>query len=224
MDIGKAFSFVFDDEEWIKKVLIGAVLTLTGIGMIPVFGYAIEIARRVARGDEKPLPEWDDFGAKIIEGLLAGLVMFVWALPLILIVSCVWIIPFLLAGVDDTGEMVAVVSSILSICVGLISLIYGLILGLVLPAAVTHYAVTGEIKAAFSFGEILGMVRNNIGAYLMVLLISVIAQLLGSLGFILLCIGVYATTFYAVLVTYHAYGQAYRIAAGNVDSSPELAY
>jgi hypothetical protein len=224
VDIGKTFTFVFDDEEWIKKVLIGALLALTGIGMIPVLGYAIELSRRVARGDEKPLPEWEEFGAMIVEGFLTLVVGFVWALPLIIIASCVWIVPFLLASIDNSGDMIAAVSSIMSICVMLISLVYGLILGLVLPAALTNYAVTGELGAAFRFGEIIGMVRNNLGTYLMVLLISIIAQMIGSLGSIILCIGVYATAFYSIVVTYHSYGQAYRIAAGNVDSSPELTY
>ena len=80
MDIGKAFTFVFEDEDWIVKVLIGAVLALTGIGFIPIIGYGMEVARRVVRGDPQPLPAWDDWGTKIVEGLLSSVITFVWSL------------------------------------------------------------------------------------------------------------------------------------------------
>mgnify|MGYP000452871902 CR=1 FL=1 len=47
MDIGSSFSYMFKDEDWIKKILIGAVLVLTGIGGIAVSGWMLEIIRRV---------------------------------------------------------------------------------------------------------------------------------------------------------------------------------
>ena len=31
MDIGSAFTFVFDDEEWVKKLAIGGVILLVGL-------------------------------------------------------------------------------------------------------------------------------------------------------------------------------------------------
>lgn len=224
MDIGRALSFVFEDEEWIKKVLIGAVLALTVIGIIPVMGYALEVARRVAQGSERPLPEWDNFGAKIVEGFLSGLIGFVWALPMILIASCIWVVMVPAGVIDDSGNTAAILGTVLSICVGLIITIYSLLLTLVLPAAIASYAVKGEFGAAFRFGEVIGLVRSNFGTYLMVLLITILAQIIGSLGSIVICIGAYLTMFYSILVTYYAYGQAYRIAAGNVNSSPEIMY
>ena len=33
MDIGKAFGFVFEDEQWVSKILLGAAIML-----IPIFG------------------------------------------------------------------------------------------------------------------------------------------------------------------------------------------
>jgi hypothetical protein len=68
------------------------------------------------------------------------------------------------------------------------------------------------------------MVRDNVGVYLMVLLVTFLAQIVGSLGSIALGCGALFTSFYAVLVMYHAYGQAYRVAAGNVDSQASVAY
>lgn len=224
MDIGKAFSFVFEDEDWIMKVLIGAVLALTGIGFIPIIGYSMEVARRVVKGHPQPLPEWDDWGTKIIEGLLSGLIGLVWSLPLIVFTSCIWVVVIPVAGLDQSGDTAALMFTLLSLCVGLFAVIYSLALAFILPAAMTHYAVTGELGAAFRFGEIIGMVRENLGAYLMVLVVTLLAQLVAGLGSIALGCGVFFTSFYSFLVMYHAYGQAYRIAVGNVQSSPEFQY
>ena len=223
MDIGSAFSFVFDDKEWIKKVLIGAVLALTGIGFIPIIGYGLEITRRVAQGHPQPLPDWDDWGKKIIEGLLSGVISFVWALPIVLLSACVSIASTVAANnIDSEAGGIAVM--VLSICVGLIAVIYGVVMALFLPAALAKYAVSGEFGAAFRVGEIIGIVRNNLGTYLMVLLIYIVAQIVASLGSIALGCGVFFTSFYSVLVTYHAYGQAYRVAAGDVAGSEPDVY
>ncbi len=222
MDIGQAFGFVFQDEDWLKKVLIGAVLALTGIGFIPIIGYGMEVARRVAKGHPQPLPEWDDWGRKIIEGFMSGIVVFVWSLPVVLMGACAGIIAIPLS--DTGGDAGGFLFAGLMLCVGLFILLYSLILGLVLPAALTNYAVTGEFGAALRFGEVFGMIRSNLGVYLMVLLVTVLAQFVASLGSIAVGCGVLFTSFYSVLVMYHAYGQAYRVAAGNVDSQASVAY
>lgn len=222
MDIGQAFGFVFQDEDWLKKVLIGAVLALTGIGFVPIIGYGMEVARRVANGHPQPLPEWDDWGRKIIEGFMSGIVAFVWSLPVIVMGACVGIMAVPLS--DSGGDAPLIIAIVLASCVGLIIMLYSLILGLVLPAALTRYAVTGEFGAGLRFGKAIGMVRDNLGVYLMVLLVTFLAQIVGSLGSIALGCGALFTSFYAVLVMYHAYGQAYRVAAGNVDSQASVAY
>jgi hypothetical protein len=215
MDIGRAFSYVFEDEDWVVKVLIGGVLVLTGIGFIPVVGYGLEVARRVVRGDPQPLPPWDDWGTKIIEGLVSWVISFIWSLPGVILSGCIAII---LVPATDRGGQVSALGVFASVCVGLAVFLYTLLMTLVLPAALTHYAVTGDFGAAFRFGEVIGMVRNNLGAYLMVVVITILGGLIGSLGSIACIIGVVFTSFYSVLIMYYAYGQAYRVAVGNVNS------
>jgi len=224
VDIGRCFTYVFEDRDWLKKVLIGAVLMLTGIGMIPVIGYGIEVARRVVKGNPQLLPEWDEWGTRIVEGFLTMAIGFIWALPLILVSSCIWIILVPVAGVDESGTALGWVGIIASVCVGLVSLIYGLLLFLVLPAAIMRYATTGQFSAAFRIGEVIGLVRSNLSLYLMVMVVSILANIVGSLGGVVVGCGAYFTLFYAVLITYHAYGQAHRLAAGNVENEVQLSY
>ena len=63
-NLGRAFSFMFEDKDWIQKILIGAaflLLSMIIIGIPFVLGYLREVARRSAEGKELPLPDWDDF-------------------------------------------------------------------------------------------------------------------------------------------------------------------
>ena len=46
MDIGKAFRFVFEDHDWVTKVLIGGVMSLLSPLLIGVFflaGYSVDL-------------------------------------------------------------------------------------------------------------------------------------------------------------------------------------
>jgi len=46
MDIGKTFTYVFEDEDWVKKVLIGGVINLIPIvGFFFTAGYMLEMGR-----------------------------------------------------------------------------------------------------------------------------------------------------------------------------------
>ena len=58
MDIGGAFSYVFEDEDWIVKILLGAAILLIPIfGQLALVGYGIAILRNVKAGKPQPLPD-----------------------------------------------------------------------------------------------------------------------------------------------------------------------
>jgi len=222
MDIGKAVTFVFEDEEWLKKVLIGGCLMFVPIvGQLMVMGYGMEIARRVVKGHPQPLPEWEEWGQMAIDGFMSMVISFVWGLPIALIGICLAIPAAVLSGNDDGGTIFMILMS----CMALIVILFALLAALLSPAAIVRYAVTGELGTAFKFGEIIAMVRENLGAYLMVLLVvAIVAPIISMLGSVLLGCGALFTTFLSYLVKYHAFGQAYRTAAGNVESQADLAY
>ncbi|MFM8322437.1 MAG: DUF4013 domain-containing protein [Chloroflexota bacterium] len=223
MDFGKAFTYVFDDPDWLKKIGIAGAIALgsmllsiiiVGIaGFIVLAGWMLEIVRRVINRDPRPLPEWDDFGGYFSKGIKAFVVGLVYSLPLILVNVCIQIIPLIVAGGGDpssdaAGAMAGGIAA-LSICLGCFSFIYSLLMAAVLPAAMGQLAVTGEMGSAFRFGEIIAMVRGNLGAYVMVVLGTLVAQIVASLGIIACGIGFAFTTAYAMAVQGHLYGQAY---------------
>ena len=218
MDFGRSFSFVFEDKDWLTKVLIAAVVFLIPIiGQLIVLGWALEITRRVIQGESPELPDWSDFGGHVGRGLKAFVVGFVYALPIIILAFCNAGIT-MMANPDvvgyDTARTMGTLVSLIAALIGCFNIIYGLFLGLVLPAAYGNMVATDELGAAFRFGEVFGLVKSNFGTYLLVLVGSIVAYLIAGLGVIACVIGVLFTSAYAYAVIGHLYGQAYRAAKG----------
>ncbi len=215
MDFAKAFSFVFDDQDWVKKIIIGGLIGLIPIiGQLAVFGYMIAIVRNVIRGEPQPLPEWSDFGQMIIDGLYTLIIGLIYTLP-IWIVMCLIMFPMMAIGgaFGDEGEMGAI-GALGVCCFAFFAPIYGIAMAwFFLPAAMARYADTGDIMSALRFGEILAITRANPIVFLMALLVAMIANFVAGFGMILCIIGVWFTQFYSYCVIGHAYGQAYRAAS-----------
>lgn len=59
MDFGLAFSYVFKDRDWLKKISILALVSLIPIlGQIVVYGWMMNIAKRVMNHDPAPFQTW----------------------------------------------------------------------------------------------------------------------------------------------------------------------
>jgi len=213
MDWGKSFTYIFDDPDWVSKVLIGGILSLIPVVNLVVIGYALKALKNVAEGAEHPLPAWDDFGDYFVKGLVSALGALVWALPLIV----VGLIGGVISAVTGYGSSeTARVSTATALCIwslSCVSSIWGLFISLVLPAAFAKYAIRGDLGAFFRFGEIFGFIKANIGNYIIALLLAWVAQFVSGFGVVLCIIGVIFTEFWATLVGSHLLGQVFRNAA-----------
>jgi hypothetical protein len=211
MDFGLAFSYVFEDEDWLKKLALASLLCLTGIGIIPVLGWGLEVMRRVIKGEPEPLPDWSEFGQYFVKGLLIALLGFIYSLPMIIVGSCNAGAGTLLT---NTGEDFAVTAIwILTTCLSCLYVIYGVGISLIFPAALGNFAASGEFKSVFKFGEIFRIVRANFGNYALVFLGLILSDIIVPLGVVACGIGIFVTTAYAILFNSHLMGQAYKIAA-----------
>jgi hypothetical protein len=219
MDIGKAFTFVFDDKDWIVKILIAAGITLAGIVLfwliIPPFlaalllgGYGVEITRRVIRGDSEVLPAWEDWGAFFTDGLKVFVIGIVYALPIIAVSMCLGIPVGILS---DNGEDAAGLFSALLSC---LNFLWGIVMAFTLPAAIANFVAKDDMSAAFRFGDVFGLVRDNFVTYLLVAILSWVASLIGGLGLLVCGVGVLVTAPYGTWVTNFLYGAAYVEATG----------
>lgn len=212
MDWGKSFTYIFDDKEWVSKVLIGGILGLIPVVNLAVVGYALRVLKNVAEGAEQPLPGWDDFGDYFIKGLVSTLGAMVWAVPLIALAMFAGLLSTV-TGYDTEAGRVAAPIVLCIWSMSCLSALYGLFLGLVLPSAYTHYALSGNFGTFFRFGDIFQYIRANLGNYIIALLLAFVAQFVAGFGVILCCIGVIFTGFWATLVGSHLLGQVYRFRA-----------
>lgn len=208
MDIGKAFTFPIDDEDWVKKLIIGAVLLIIPIVNFITFGYMIRVLRNVAEGQEKPLPEWDQWGDDFMKGLLVVVAGFIYSLPIVLANIITAILGAIASSASSDGAqgVMALCTTVLS-C---LSSLWGLVVAVFIPAAVVKYAMEGEFGSFFKFSEILAWIRDNLKNYIIAVLVIIVARIVASFGIIACGIGILFTMFWATLTMGHILGQLVR--------------
>jgi hypothetical protein len=222
MDFGKAFTFMFEDPDWLRKLGIGtavgavAVLLMPFlIGIIPfmmVIGYTVETLRNVTRGEERPMPEWNDWGLFLSLGFKVLAASFVWALPAILLM-----IPFVIgSALTNQGQGGEAVGIAILCCASCLLLIWILFVALITPAIYIRIAQTDRFSSAFALGPMWQFTRDNLGNVIVALLLvyvvaGLIAAVIGFVGFLLLVIGAIITiplaTLWQYLVQAHLFGQ-----------------
>jgi hypothetical protein len=209
MDFGRSFQFVFEDSDWLKKIGLMALVSLIPIvGQLVLIGWGAEIIRRVVRGTDTPLPELD-FGEQLADGFKLFVIALVYSLPITVLSMIMGGITALAVNVMDY-DTAQIVGGIVSLCFGLVIFVYSIVLALILPAAYGNFAMKGSIADGLKVGELFGYVKNNIGAYLIVLVGSIVAGIVASLGAIACGIGILLTTVFANAMMMHLYGQAYK--------------
>jgi hypothetical protein len=211
MDFGKSFTYMFDDQDWLKKLAIGGLLALLSIiPIVHIFtwlvlgGYYVRTIRNVSTGKSLPLPEWDDWGGDWVKGLLLALAVAIYGIPFGILIGLGGGIGSLMQQSSSDAQGLA------SVCVaGLscLSALWGLLVAIFLPAATINYALHGDFASFFRFGQIWDFIRRNAGNYIIALLLSIVAALVASLGVIACGVGVFFTGFWAALVTAHLLGQ-----------------
>ncbi|MDP9363849.1 MAG: DUF4013 domain-containing protein [Chloroflexota bacterium] len=217
MNVGRAFSFVFQDPRWFGKFVAAAGLLLVPIlGWLLLFGYWLRLARGVVAGTDVPLPAWDGWGDLLADGLRASVVAFAWSLlPTIL-----FLVPNLAEG-GNAGLFV------------LGSVLLNLVVVVVTPAALARVAVRRSLLAGIEGGPVVRLVGRNVRDYLVIFglslaliaaagivlaLVALVAIVLGALtestvggmAFVLVVgLGALLVLPYVQSVLYHLYGQAY---------------
>ena len=132
MDVNKAVRFVFEDKQWISKLLIGVLMSLLAFFIIPgliLNGYVIKLVRQVMNGNRDTLPEWEDYGKLLRDGFFVTVGELVWMLPLILLVI---IVTLATSGVgslsDDAAAVAATGGGLLLLCLVLLVVVAALFL------------------------------------------------------------------------------------------------
>ncbi len=219
MDIGKSFTYVFDDPNWIMKVLIGGVVSMIPIVNFAAFGYMVTTLKNVAEGQSQPLPEWSNFGDHFMKGLYVFVGVLIYLAPVLLLYCCMILISAVLpaaSGGGDAGGALATLAGLLGMCLMCLILLFVLVIAVMFPAALIRYAVSNQLSVFWDFRGNFDLVRANLANYIIALLIAWVAGFVAGFGVILCVIGVIFTTFWAYLVSAHVFGQFWRTSQGVV--------
>lgn len=216
MSISKALNYIFRDPNFTSRVVTGALIWLSAgftfslTGFI-LSGYGLEIARQVIKEEDPQLPPWTNIGKMFGDGFMWLFIM----LPYVLIPT----LPFILIGLmimSASSADFVVFIAYLVIAFAVVAEIAGAMCGF---AALGHYAATGQFSNAFHVGEIVSLVKNNLGTYLSTTLINLVGFFVILLVGTLACgIGLFAAGPIAVMFQGHIIGQAYVKARGSVSA------
>lgn len=212
-DFVKPFTFVFEDPRWPQKILIGGLFYLAAlmiIGLFFVLGYTARVVRNVAAGEALPLPEWEDIGSFLPDGLRLFGVAAVFIVPFVLVALFVAVPAGILGAFENEG--IQALGSGLAGCMACLMVPISLLVMFFLPGSLLFAAMEQRFAAGFEFARIWEFIKGNFANYLLAVVVYLIARFIAGFGVVLLCVGVVFTAFWAFLITAHAFGQTWRYA------------
>jgi hypothetical protein len=219
VDFGRSFTFVSEDPEWVKKILIGGVFTLACallVGVPFVLGYFARTLRNVVRGEPRPMPDWDDLGGLFNEGLRLTVVYLLYTLGIVAVLAVlggVLVLPVIaLSGSGSRpSEALGVLGGLGIVALYGLVMVVSLALAVYLPAALARAALRGTVADGFAWREALAFIRANLGNYFLSLVIYLLASFVAQFGILLCCVGIFPAVFWGYLVLAVALGQTVRL-------------
>lgn len=226
MDIGKALTFITEDERYLEKLgigvallLISAVASFAFIGILGGFilaGYSLRLLKNVRDGVEKPLPEWDQWSDDLVRGFKLTVVGFVWALPIIVLS-----LPLGLGAslMDQSNNAAGAVGGIITFGTSCLMALYGVFLAVMMPGYTIAFAKDESIRSGLQITDVTRWTLQNIGQVVIASLVGwaagAVFGIIGMIGGLILCVvGLIVTLPLAGLVTalfqHHLYGQLAR--------------
>ena len=245
----QVLAYPFRDPKWGNKLLVGSAVVLAGfiVPVIPglfVMGYFARIMRRVIADGEWRLPEWDDWGQMLADGLKLFGVSLVYSLPAIALMAVAFglsfvpsFMPLFAPAVDESqiGTWLAAMlgASLLGwVLMGLATLVWLAAL-LFQPPAMAHMVAKGPFGAAFRIRGWWRIVRANWAgfalAYVIVMglgmaLYSAMAVLYMTLVLCFVMPFVLAPLeVYVLMIAGAVFGEAYRTGASRLAGSNQPA-
>lgn len=231
MDIGRAFAYINEDEEWWKKLLLGAIFGAIPLVNFVMFGYQIQIARNVADNAERPLPDWQDFGKYFLNGLRFVGALMVLTSPLLFAILALSVAMIFL--VDPSGaafngsaapppEFFLLYGLMFACTMPYTFLIYGL-----WPLLSLQLARESKFSACFRFSEMWALIKQQPMNYVLIVVLlfglymaatflmmpAVLLLIIPCLGFIAYMLFSGAAMMLVLMVIGHLQGQFISLAS-----------
>lgn len=191
MNIREGFSYIFRDKEWSVKLFIGSVLLFLSFMAIPapfLIGYLAFTAKRVMNKNRLFLPRWENWGEMYKLGLKVGAILLVF-----------WFLSSLSVRIVNEIPGVRAVSFLIPV-----------IINFLLPIGVLRYLTTGKFEEAFALDRIFFFVKEHFGDLFILWLLGIGLAFISLSGFFIFIIGIFFTSFYALLVSAYLYADFFR--------------
>jgi hypothetical protein len=78
------------------------------------------------------------------------------------------------------------------------------------PAALLRFVLYDRVSAAFEPREVVGIIRRNLGNYLLALVLYLVTNFASQLGVVLCCVGVFPLGFWSVCILAWGLGEVAR--------------
>jgi hypothetical protein len=192
--------------------LLGFAFTFL-VGSV-VGGYFLRIIGNLATGTTNVLPGWfNDFGNTVVHGFMATVIYIIWQIPgYILSALSIGGYTFSPSADGTVATSLTPTATIFTV----LGAIWGIFLLLIFPIVIARYSGKYRFMAAFEIGQIFTVFRYNIGKYLLVLLLEIVAGSIAAVGVIGFGNGALFTGMYAAFVIAGIWGFAYRDAVRKV--------
>jgi len=161
--IEAALRYQTQGDDWLKRVAIGGgAMFLAFLVFVPIFtvyGYALEVIRRVLRGDTDTPPEWRDFDivALSVNGAKGFAILFVYGL----VIGAVTLLPagvLVLLGVVLENSVISLLGTLIS---SVLYLIGTIAIAVVTPIMICNFLVEDDLSAGFDVGVLRTFVTNR---------------------------------------------------------------
>lgn len=212
MDFGLALTYQFKDPDWPKKLLLAVLISLIPvIGWFFVFGWSLEVTRRVIQNETQALPEID-LARDLGRGLEGFVISLVYNLPVLIItVPLSIILAFTSAAFNNNTQLFAGIWVLSVLCAFPLVIIYSIASTMVIASAYGAFLAQNESFAAgFNLGQVIRQVRKAPAAYFLVLIGQIMCGFIAFFGIAACVVGVVFTMTYSLTVMGHLYGQAYK--------------
>ena len=203
LDLGAILGGPFRDPRAFPKFLGGCLAVVAivffGIGLLALFGFLFQTARRARAGEEHPMPEWGDLAELLGDGLRVLAVILGYLLPvavLALVLAILTVIPLF-------GALISVLLTPLTFLLSLLGLV-------LIPVAVGRMVASNEIASAFQIQENLRYLQEHLGTYVVFLLIGILIEILSGASVALCLVGAIPGTFWGYAAAGDALGRLAR--------------
>jgi Protein of unknown function (DUF4013) len=178
LDLKENVEFTFSDPEWVVKMLKLCLSYILFFTIPAVMGYQLAVIREAADGEDEKLPEFgSNFGSLWMKGLVFGFMLCV-----------VVMIPIMGFGAIGVGAAMALdgggnegVAAVLGVSGLLLFLLFCFVIGILIPALMLRYAMTGSVSSLFDIRAAFSDIKQGPSDYAVIVIVPILGQFLAGL-------------------------------------------